>query len=241
MREYNKEEYREKMVQVYGEFVVRDFEKFERRKNPLFPVTYKKFKERMKCYVYRIGCIDEGVKADKSNKKVSNYYKNKRFARFILISIEKYYGKTKINLAKLKKENVVEGKYQEVVYEWETEHIIPQKYKEDYGSDYINCLGNLTLISGELNSKEGYKDVVYEGKRKYFLEKIREKEKYPEINFYLNKFFEEKEIFDVATVEERYKQLKREFTNIFIDSTNSEFTLRRFEEIIGVREMDNGE
>lgn len=27
MREYNKEEYREKMVQVYGEFVVLDFEK----------------------------------------------------------------------------------------------------------------------------------------------------------------------------------------------------------------------
>ena len=57
----------------------------------------------------------------------------------------------------------------------------------------------------------------------------------------MNKFFVEKEIFDVATVEERYKQLKREFKNIFIDSTNAEFTLSRFEEIIGVREMDNGE
>lgn len=57
----------------------------------------------------------------------------------------------------------------------------------------------------------------------------------------MNKFFEEKEIFNVATVDERYKQLKREFKNIFIDTTNAEFTLSRFEEIIGVREMDNRE
>lgn len=248
MRKYNKEEYREKMIQVYGEAVVRDFEKFERRKNPLFPVTYKNFKERMKRYVYRIGCIDEGVKADKSNKKISNYYANKRFARFILISIEKYYGKTKINLAEediIEKENLEKGKYKRVKYVWETEHIIPQKNEKDYDPDYIRCLGNLTLISGKLNGEEVYKDAAYEGKRKYFLEEICEKEflkeKLPEKDFYLNKFFVEKEIFDVATVEERYKQLKREFKNIFIDSTNAEFTLSRFEEIIGVHEMDKGE
>lgn len=239
MRKYNKEEYREKMIQVYGEAVVRDFEKFERRKNPLFPVTYKNFKERMKRYVYRIGCIDEGVKADKSNKKISNYYANKRFARFILISIEKYYGKTKINLAEediIEKENLEEGKYKRVKYVWETEHIIPQKDEKDYDPDYIRCLGNLTLISGKLNSDKDYKDAEYKEKCRCFFKKGD-----IEQTFYLNKFFEEKDKFDVATIEERYKQLKREFKNIFIYSTNAEFTLSRFEEIIGVREMDNEE
>lgn len=251
MRHYNSEEYKEKMIQVYGESVVNDFKEFKHGKNSMFPATYDDFKERMEHYVSRTGCIDEGikeVKKSKSKKKVSNYYTNKRFARFILISIEKCYGKTTINLAEediIEKENLEEGKYKRVKYIWETEHIIPQKNEKDYDPDYIRCLGNLTLISGKLNGEEGYKDAAYEGKRKYFSGEIYEKEllkeKLPEKDFYLNKFFEEKEIFDVATVDERYKQLKREFKNIFIDSTNAEFTLSRFEEIIGVCEMDNRE
>lgn len=242
MREYNKEEYREKMVKVYGVSVVNDFEEFKHSTNSSFPETYDDFKERMEHYVSRTGCIDEGIKEikkSKSKKKVSNYYANKGFARFILISIEKYYGRTKIDLAK--GHILDEG----VVYDWETEHIIPQKNEKDYDPDYIRCLGNLTLISGSLNSEKVYKDAAYEGKRKYFSGEIYEKEllkeELPEKDFYLNKFFVEKEIFDVATVDERYKQLKREFKNIFIDSTNAEFTLSRFEEIIGVREMDNRE
>jgi len=240
MREYNKEEYREKMVQVYGEFVVRDFEKFEYRKKSKFPETYDSFKERMRRYVFRIGVADQKNKGEKLVKKVSNFNTHSRFARFVLISIEKYYGKTKINLA-----NIESKSENKVVYKWETEHILPQADKNKVDVYYIRNLGNLTLISRGLNGYENYKNAEYKCKRKYFFEEICEKEllkeELPEKDFYLNKFFVEKEIFDVATVEERYKQLKREFKNIFIDSTNAEFTLSRFEEIIGVHEMDKGE
>lgn len=234
MRHYNSEEYKEKMIQVYGESVVNDFKEFKHGKNSMFPATYDDFKERMEHYVSRTGCIDKGikeVKKSKSKKKVSNYYTNKRFARFILISIEKCYGKTTINLAEKKEKD-------KNVYLWETEHIIPQKNEKDFDPDYIRCLGNLTLISGKLNSDKDYKNAEYKAKKKIILEKGKFK---IERDFYLNKFFEEKEIFNVATVDERYKQLKREFKNIFIDTTNAEFTLSRFEEIIGVREMDNRE
>lgn len=231
MREYNKEEYREKMVQVYGEFVVRDFEKFEYRKKSKFPETYDSFKERMRRYVFRIGAQDKKNKGEKLVKKVSNFNTHSRFARFVLISIEKYYGKTKINLAKIesKSEN-------EVVYEWETEHILPQADKNKVDVRYIRSLGNLTLISRGLNGDEKYKNAEYKVKCRYFLKKGD-----IEKTFYLNRFFDEKDKFDIATVEERYEQLKREFKNIFIDSTNAEFTLSSFEEIIGVHEMDNGE
>ena len=238
MREYNKEEYREKMVQVYGEFVVRDFEKFEYRKKSKFPENYDSFKERMRRYVFRIGVSDKKNKGEKLVKKVSNFNTHSRFARFILISIEKYYGKTKINLAELKKENAVEEKDQKVLYVWETEHILPQADKNKVDVCYIRSLGNLTLISRDLNGHKDYKNEEYKAKQKIILEKNKFK---IEKDFYLNKFFEEKEIFDVVTVEERYKQLKKEFKNIFIDSTNAEFTLSKFEEIIGVHEMVNGE
>lgn len=79
MKEYSKEEYKEKMIQVYGVSVVKDFEKFEYRKNSSFPETYEDFKERMERYVSRIGNINEGIKEikqGKSRKKVSNYYEN---------------------------------------------------------------------------------------------------------------------------------------------------------------------
>lgn len=173
MRDYNGEEYKEKMIQVYGKSVVKDFKEFKHGKNSMFPATYDDFKERMEHYVSRTGCIDEGIKEikkSKSKKKVSNYYANKGFARFILISIEKYYGRTKIDLAK---EHILD---EGVVYDWEMEHIIPQKNEKDYDPDYIRCLGNLTLISGKLNREEGYKDAAYEGKRKYFSGEIYEKE-----------------------------------------------------------------
>lgn len=162
MRHYNSEEYKEKMIQVYGESVVNDFKEFKHGKNSMFPATYDDFKERMEHYVSRTGCIDKGikeVKKSKSKKKVSNYYTNKRFARFILISIEKCYGKTTINLAEKKEKD-------KNVYLWETEHIIPQKNEKDFDPDYIRCLGNLTLISGKLNSDKDYKNAEYKAKKK---------------------------------------------------------------------------
>ena len=229
MREYNSEEYKKKMIQVYGVSVVKDFEKFKHRTNSSFPETYDDFKERMEHYVSRIGCIDEGIKEIKSKKKVSNYYTNKGFARFILISIEKYYGYTKINLANEK--ILEEGKYKKVVYKWETEHIIPQKDENNYNPDYVRCLGNLTLISAELNGSEKYKIASYKKKRKI----IRDS-RWREHKFYINKVFKNQWNFNETLIDLRYKWLKKRFINIFYkDKSRKIFTLDKFEKIIGIR------
>lgn len=230
MREYNKDEYREKMIQVYGKKVVEYFEKFENKKDKSFPENYEAFKGKMESYVSRIGEPGASIEDDKLKKKASNFNTHKQFARFILISIEKHNQNLSINLSEKADESNTN--------KWQTEHILPQADKNNVDICYLRSLGNLTLISKELNGNEDYKNAEYKVKQKIILEKNEYKS---EKDFYLNKFFEEKEIFDVATVDERYKQLKREFKNIFIDSTNAEFTLSRFEEIIGVREMDNRE
>lgn len=248
MKEYNKEEYKEKMVQVYGVSVVKDFEKFEYRQNSSFPETYEDFKERMERYVSRIGNINEGIKEikqGKSTKKVSNYYSNKGFARFILISIEKYYGKTKVNLAKeriINEENVEEGKDKKVIYVWETEHIIPQKEECNYDSDYIRCLGNLTLISRTLNGNEKYKFEPFKKKCKI----IRES-KWRENKFFVNKVFKKQWKFNEDVIDERYKRLKDRFINIFYEDKSRKtfkskknlksevvFSLDKFEKILGL-------
>lgn len=224
MRDYNSEEYKEKMIQVYGESVVCDFEKFEYRQNPSFPETYNDFKGRMERYVSRIGNINEGIKEikhGKARKKVSNYYENKGFARFILISIEKYYGETIINLAEIKSKS--ENK---VVYEWETEHILPQKNEGKYERCYVQSLGNLTLISQELNVRST--NHSYEEKRKLFMKREgKEKE------FYINKLYRRK-TFEKQDVDKRYKRLKSEFLKIFSENkSKGKFTLDKFEKIIG--------
>ena len=61
MREYNKDEYREKMIQVYGKKVVEYFEKFENKKDKSFPENYEAFKGKMESYVSRIGEPGESI------------------------------------------------------------------------------------------------------------------------------------------------------------------------------------
>lgn len=226
MREYNSELYKKKMIQVYGVSVVKDFEKFEHRNNSKFPETYDSLKERMRRYVFRIGVPDKKNKGDKSVKKVSNFNTHSRFARFILISIEKYYGETKINLAKRKRKS--KNKF---VYVWETEHILPQKNGGKYERCYVQSLGNLTLISQELNVRSTNRS--YEEKRKLFRDgKGKEKK------FYLNKLYRRK-TFEKQDVDKRYKRLKSEFLKIFSEKkSKGEFTLDNFEKIIGIRNMN---
>lgn len=223
MKNYSEEEYSEKMKIVYGNGVVKDFEEFEQRNDSHFPKDYTEFKTRLRKYVDRIGTEDTGIKEEKKSNKVSNYEENRHFTRFTLISIEKHYSRLKIDFAK---------KYDDQdTNKWETEHIIPRSKIENYSSDYIRCLGNLTLISRVLNGSEKYKNKSYKKKRKI----IRDS-KWRENKFYINKVFKNQWNFNETLIDLRYKWLKRRFINIFYeDKSRKIFTLDKFEKIIGIR------
>lgn len=233
MREYNKEEYSKKMEKVYGKSVVHNFKKFEHRKNPHFPETYEEFKRRLERYVSRIDYIDEEDNENQSKNIVLNFNTHRHFARFILISIEKCNKKLNTNLSK-KKQNA---------NQWETEHILAQANKENVENNYIRSLGNLTLISQELNVKSS--NAPYKTKRKLFRACKGE-----ERGFHLNKFYRRK-TFKEKDVDKRYRRLKNKFINIFYDynpgnTVHSEndsnpkktFSLDKFEEIIGIRKRE---
>lgn len=214
MRHYNSEEYKKKMIQVYGESVVKDFEKFEHRDNSKFPETYDSLKERMRRYVFRIDNINDGIKADRRAKRVSNFYKHKNFTKFILISIEKLNQYSFVDFSENNDAN------------WQIEHILPQANKGKYELCYVRSLGNLTLLSEKLNVKST--NLSYEEKRKLFW-KWKEEER----KFHLNKLYRRK-TFEEQDVDERYKRLKRKFLKFFSANESREyFTLDKFEKIIG--------
>ena len=223
MKNYSKEEYREKMKIVYGEGMVKDFEEFEHKNDSHFPKDYSEFKTRLRKYVDRIGIEDTGIKEEKKSNKVSNYEENKHFTRFTLISIEKHYSRSKIDFTKKDDDKNT--------YKWEMEHIIPRSKIEDYTPDYIRCLGNLTLISRVLNGDEKYKQESYKKKRK-----IIRGSKWREKRFYINKVFKNQWNFNETLIDLRYKWLKKRFLNIFYeDKYRKTFTLDKFEKIIGIR------
>lgn len=223
MKNYSKEEYREKMKIVYGEGMVKDFEEFEHKNDSHFPKDYSEFKTRLRKYVDRIGIEDTGIKEEKKSNKISNYEENKHFTRFTLISIEKHYSRSKIDFTKKDDDKNT--------YKWEMEHIIPRSKIEDYTPDYIRCLGNLTLISRVLNGDEKYKQESYKKKRK-----IIRGSKWREKRFYINKVFKNQWNFNETLIDLRYKWLKKRFLNIFYeDKYRKTFTLDKFEKIIGIR------
>lgn len=221
MRHYNSEEYKKKMIQVYGESVVKDFEKFEHRDNSKFPETYDSLKARMRRYVFRIDNINDGIKADRRAKRVSNFYKHKNFTKFILISIEKLNQYSFVDFSENNDAN------------WQIEHILPQANKGKYELCYVRSLGNLTLLSEKLNVKST--NLSYEEKRKLFWDWEGEVEgEGEERRFHINKLYRRK-TFEEHDVEKRYKRLKNKFLKIFsANKSRGNFTLDKFEKIIGL-------
>ena len=222
MREYNKEEYQNKMETVYGKKVVEYFGKFRMEKEEKgFPENYEEFEVRMKSYVFRIGDPDTNIAEDKSEKKVSNFYTHKYFTKFILISIEKLNQYSNVDLSEENRNN------------WQLEHILPQKNGGKYENCYIRCLGNLTLLSKGLNVKSN--NLSYEEKRKLFWDWEGEGEgKGEERRFHINKLYRRK-TFEEQDVEKRFKRLKNKFLKIFSANKSREnFTLDKFEKIIGL-------
>lgn len=155
---------------------------------------------------------------------VKNFYrqKNKQFLRFILICVER---------AKRPESRIHD--YAELYngigdeMKWEVEHIFSLHSFDEVFSDprirehQKNNLGNLTLISRDLNNNKDYKYALFDGKKeliKYFEEN----------KFYINKVFGSK-----ADGEEEYenllmdrsRQLKEDFKSLFMLNGNRNFKL----------------
>jgi hypothetical protein len=139
------------------------------------------------------------------NTDKKNFYKNhKQFTRFLLITLElfanKDYQNTTNSFIDLLEHHI-----------WEIEHIVSQKDVKSL-TDKVNLhiIGNLTLITKQVNSDVDYSMGTYLNKKDYFSSnKIIEKK------LYINTFFEDNASFSDSEIEARTNKLLNEFNNIF--------------------------
>lgn len=139
------------------------------------------------------------------NTDKKNFYKNhKQFTRFLLITLElfanKDYQNTTNSFIDLLEHHI-----------WEIEHIVSQKDVKSL-TDKVNLhiIGNLTLITKQVNSDVDYSMGTYLNKKDYFSNnKIIEKK------LYINTFFEDNASFSDSEIEARTNKLLNEFNNIF--------------------------
>lgn len=139
------------------------------------------------------------------NTDKKNFYKNhKQFTRFLLITLELFTDKDDQNTTN-SFINLLENRA------WELEHIVSQKDVRSL-NDKVNLhiIGNLTLITKQVNSDVDYSMGNYNDKKDYFSNnKIIEKK------LYINTFFEDNASFSDSEIEARTNKLLNEFNNIF--------------------------
>lgn len=172
--------FRNKFTEIYGESVRNDFEKYKHK----FENISLKSKD---------DCIHQLKEYLNREKEMSNFYKkysNRQYTRFLLITIECYFGKVKNN-------KLSEGEGNE--QKWQVEHIISQKDKKGSGFKH-NKLGNLTLLPKKINENECYKRVNCINQKKKIIEKHHEENVLGmEIN----------EIFRTYIIKTDYKGIKK--------------------------------
>ena len=139
------------------------------------------------------------------NTDKKNFYKNhKQFTRFLLITLElfanKDYKNTTNSFIDLLEHHI-----------WEIEHIVSQNdFKSLTDKVNLHIIGNLTLITKQVNSDVDYSMGTYLNKKDYFSNnKIIEKK------LYINTFFEDNASFSDSEIEARTNKLLNEFNNIF--------------------------
>lgn len=139
------------------------------------------------------------------NTDKKNFYKNhKQFTRFLLITLElfanKDYQNTTNSFIDLLEHHI-----------WEIEHIVSQKDVKSL-TDKVNLhiIGNLTLITKQVNSDVDYSMGTYLNKKDYFSNK-----EIIENKLYINTFFEDNDSFSDSEIEARTNKLLNEFNNMF--------------------------
>lgn len=139
------------------------------------------------------------------NTDKKNFYKNhKQFTRFLLITLELFFNKDEQNTTNsfidLLEHNT-----------WEIEHIVSQKDVSSLNDKLnLHIIGNLTLITKQVNSDVNYSMGTYRNKKDYFSNnKIIEKK------LYINTFFEDNDSFSDLEIEARTNKLLSEFNKLF--------------------------
>ncbi|MBF0937095.1 DUF1524 domain-containing protein [Abiotrophia sp.] len=200
--------FKKRFIRIFGDDVWNDFIDFGKSKH-----ATKSFNS-MHDVIKQLNEYKKKI----ANRNLYTKRKNLRFARFVLISIEKAFRPHSRSIKFNKKEKLKKGHFNR---RWEVEHIFPKstfdnKFKGvNPSNNGVNkhSLGNLTLITRKLNGTEGYKDADFQIKKSL----IQRSKK--NIGLYINCIFKNqsakltKDYFRL--LEDRQLELKNDFDKIF--------------------------
>ena len=202
------------LTKIFGEYVVNEIKKVN-GKNVDNPICG--FEELHEC-LYNFLYLN-------SNLNYINFYENhKQQTRFILITLEKYYGYSCIDFSNPLKKTAYN-------FTWEIEHIFPKSCKENLETENVHNIGNLTLIKSKLNSCKPYSDSNFKIKKELLKKRIEKK-------LFLNKCFMKNE-FSESDIKKRRKFLIRKFNNIFFynktDYSKENFSIKYFTKKLNIK------
>lgn len=187
---------------IYGKAVVDDI-KNERSK--IFSTTYKK--EDVKTVEIPFSNFEELRKLLSSylfkTPKTNYYIRHPYYTRFVLITLEIFnHDSSNSFIDLLTKTNEV----------WQIEHIIPQSRKQELKDpSLVNSLGNLSLITRDVNNTPPYSTADFQVKGDYLKDTIEE-------NMFLNKCFKEYSDFSDNEIKIRENYLLEKFYEIFSEN-----------------------
>ena len=217
MRNISKVDLTPQLEKIYGKSVVKKIKKKSEKidKDPIYGFeSLEKFLETFLAY----------------NRGYLNYYspKHKQVTRFILITIEKYYGNSSIDFSK-----PVENSNN---FAWEIEHIIPQKSNDSRENREVdlNNIGNLTLLPSGINSDSDYSNKDFQTKKDYLKDNLSNEDKLT-----INDCFE-KNTFSDNDIKNRKKELLDKFNYIFYENGKCEckenFSIKNFVKKLNLKE-----
>ena len=181
-----------KLEKIYGQSVVKKIKKKGEKIDKDSILGFEELELLLNKFLHR-------------NTDKKNFYKNhKQFTRFLLITLELFFNKDDQNTT-LSFIDLLEN------HTWEIEHIVSQKDVSSLNDKLnLHIIGNLTLITKQVNSDVIYSMGKYRKKKDYFSNnEIIEK------HLSINAFFKNNDSFSDSEIEARTNKLLNEFNNIF--------------------------
>lgn len=180
------------LEKIYGKSVVKKIKKKGKKIDKAPILGFEELEPLLNKFLHR-------------NTDKKNFYKNhKQFTRFLLITLELFTDKDDQNTTN-SFIDLLEN------YTWEIEHIVSQKDVSSLNDKLnLHIIGNLTLITKEVNSDVDYSMGKYCNKKKYF-----SKNDIIEKHLYINTFFKNNNTFNDSKIEARTNKLLNEFNKIF--------------------------
>ena len=202
------EDFTERFKETFGDEIWNDF------------IEYGRIKQDTKSFNSIHDVIKQlnAYKKKIANRNLYTKGKNRRFVRFVLISIERAFRPKSRSIKFNKKDKLNNGHFNR---RWEVEHIFPKsKFDNTFkGVTILNSalnkhsLGNLTIITRELNGEKKYIDADFQAKKS--LVRQSKKNKGLHINrIFKNRFAKlSKDHYRLLLV--RQRKLKYDFNRVF--------------------------